>query len=59
MTEPWIIYYGHQINLTTEEILNMRWGLFMDLMVCASIDNGGAEYKPKKATQEQVIFGMR
>jgi hypothetical protein len=44
--------------MTTEETLNMRWGMFLDLMSCASIDNGGADYK-EKVTQEQVIFGMR
>ena len=58
MNEPWIIYYGHQMNIPTEETLNMRWGLFMDMMSCAAIDNGGAEQKVKKS-QEQMIFGMR
>lgn len=45
--------------MTTEEILNTRWGLFLDLMSCAAIDSGGAEQKKKNVTQEEIIFGMR
>lgn len=59
MNEAWIIYYGHQLNMTTDEILNTRWGLFLDLMACAAIDSGGADAKKKKLTQEEIIFGMR
>ena len=59
MTEPWIVFYGHQMKMDTEETLNTRWGLFLDLMACAAIDSGGADFKKKKATQEQIIFGMR
>ena len=53
MTEPWIIFYGHQINMTSEETLNTRWGLFMDLMSCAAIDSGGAE--EKKGLVDKII----
>ena len=45
--------------MNAEETLNTRWGLFLDLMSCSAIDNGGAEEKKKKLTQEQIIFGMR
>lgn len=45
--------------MTTDEILNTRWGLFLDLMACAAIDSGGADAKKKKLTQEEIIFGMR
>lgn len=45
--------------MTTEETLNTRWGLFMDMMACAAIDSGGATLKKKKQTQEDIIFGMR
>ena len=44
--------------MTTEETLNTRWGLFLDLMECAAIDSGGAEEKKKKLSQEQILFGM-
>lgn len=59
MTEPWIIFYGHQINMTSEETLNTRWGLFMDLMSCAAIDSGGADEKKKKLSQEDILFDLR
>ncbi len=59
MTEPWIVFYGHQMHMTTEETMNTRWGLFMDMMSCAAIDSGGAEQKKKKETQEHIIFGLR
>lgn len=52
------MYYGHQLHMSTEETMNMRWGLFVDMMACAAIDNGGAEQKTKK-TQEELIFGTR
>lgn len=46
--------------MSTEETLNTRWGLFLDLMACAAIDSGGAEpKKKKKLTQEQILFDMR
>lgn len=47
------------MQMTTEETLNTRWGLFLDLMACAAIDSGGAEPKKKKLTQEQILFNMR
>lgn len=47
------------MHMTEHETLNTRWGMFMDLMSCAAIDNGGAEQKEKKKSQEQVIFGLR
>lgn len=47
------------MRMTTEEALNTRWGLFLDLMSCAAIDSGGAEQKKKKETQEHIIFGLR
>lgn len=47
------------MNMSAEETLNIRWGLFMDLMACAAIDSGGAVQKKKKLTQEQILFDMR
>ena len=45
--------------MSEKETLDTRWGLFLDLMACAAIDSGGATEKKKKATQEEIIFGMR
>lgn len=45
--------------MSAEETLNTRWGLFLDLMACMAIDNGGAEEKKKKLTQEQILFDLR
>lgn len=44
--------------MSSEETLNTRWGLFLDLMACAAIDSGGAEQKKKKLSQEQILFDM-
>lgn len=47
------------MNMSAEETLNTRWGLYLDLMACAAIDSGGAEQKKKELTQEDILFGMR
>lgn len=46
------------MQMNREEILNTRWGLFLDLMACAAIDSGGAEEKQKKLSLEDIIFKM-
>lgn len=53
------MYYGHQMNMNEEEILNTRWGLFLDMMACAAIDSGGADEKKKKLSQEDILFDLR
>ena len=47
------------MNMAREDILNTRWGLFLDLLACSAIDSGGATQKEKKKTQEEIIFDMR
>lgn len=45
------------MNMSEEETLNTRWGLFLDLLACAAIDSGGADEK-MELSQEQILFSM-
>lgn len=36
------------MNMTKEETLNTRWGEFLDLLSCRTIENGSAKQKPPK-----------
>jgi hypothetical protein len=36
------------MNMTREETLNTKYGEFMDLISCRSIENGSAKQKPPK-----------
>jgi hypothetical protein len=48
------MYYGFQMNMRKDEILECPWGQFMDFLNCRAIENGA---KPKKRalTYEEAI----
>lgn len=48
MCEAWYIYLGKQMNLSIDEIMNMRIGQFNDLCSCHAIYTGSAKPVKKK-----------
>lgn len=49
------MFYGRQMGMTRDEILNMKWGEFLDQMSCWSVYNGNAEIKEKKRSFFEVL----
>lgn len=48
MNLSWYIFYGTQLNMGRQDVLNSRFGEFQDLMACLAIYNGSAEQVKKK-----------
>ena len=42
--------------MSRDETLNTRWGEFVDLINCRSIENGGAKQKPPKKEMDFFEF---
>lgn len=48
INRAWFLFYGAQIGLSRQEILNCPYGEMMDMISCLSVYNGNAEVVEKK-----------
>ncbi len=46
----------HLFHMTRQEILNTRYGEFMDLLSCLAVYNGAAKEKPKKLSFDDALL---
>ena len=51
MNLSWYIFYGTQLNMGRQDVINYRFGEFQDLMSCLAIYNGTAEQETTKKPQ--------
>lgn len=57
MTLPWFLFYGmHLFHMTRQEVLNTRYGEFVDLLSCLAVYNGAAKEKPKKLSFDEALL---
>lgn len=51
------MFYGYQLGMSRIEILNTRFGLFIDMLSCLKVFNGDAilKKKPKVMSFEEAI----
>lgn len=45
MNMSWLIFYGHQLGMSRQEIMTTRYGEMMDLIACLAIYNGTVKQK--------------
>lgn len=45
MNLSWLIFYGHQLHMSRQEIMLTRYGELMDMIACLSIYSGNAKQK--------------
>ena len=50
MNLSWFIFFGTQLNMNRQEVINARFGEMQDLISCLSVYNGTAEIAEKKKT---------
>ena len=51
MNLSWYIFYGTQLNMGRQDVINYRFGEFQDLMSCLDIYKGTAEQATTKKPQ--------
>lgn len=57
MNKSWYIFYGCQLNMKRQEVMNTRFGEMLDLISCLAIYEGRAEQakKKKKLTFDEIM----
>ena len=48
MNDSWLLFYGHMMNMTRQEIMITRYGEFRDLISCFAVHEGSARLVEKK-----------
>lgn len=48
MNLSWYVFYGRQMNMKRQEVINTSFGEMQDMVNCLSIFNGGADQKIKR-----------
>lgn len=52
MTKPWLLFYGHQIGMSRQEIMTTRIGEMLDFISCLAIYHGAKEAEKKMSFDE-------
>lgn len=57
MNLSWYIFYGRQLNMNRQEVVNTRFGEMRDMISCLSIYRGECvpKKKKKKLTYDEVM----
>ena len=52
LNERWYIFYGMQLGMDRETVLNTRFGEMLDYIACLAIYNGAEPAKPKMPLED-------
>lgn len=51
-----MLFYGYQIGMTRQEVMDTRVGEMLDLISCLSVYNGGAREKKRMSYEEAIAL---
>lgn len=53
------MFYGYQIGMTRQEVMDTRYGEMLDMISCLSVYNGAAKVKNKRVLSYDDAINLR